>query len=115
MRRQTGAFGEQTAAAYLCANGFEIDARNWRCRQGELDIVAHDAQYLVLAEVKTRAKGAPVSGEEAVDRGKQARLRATAELYLQQFPTGLQPRFDVIVVEHDERDFRVSRHIVNAF
>ncbi len=113
--RSIGALGEHAAEVFLIANGYEIAARNFSCRYGEIDRVARGEGYLVFVEVKTRAKGAPVEGEEAVDRRKQERLRAAAALWLQQFPTGLQPRFDVIVVEHGARSFRVARHIQNAF
>jgi len=116
MKENIGAIGEQTAAVYLIANGAEIVERNWHCRFGELDIVAADAQYLIFAEVKTRAENSLVSGEEAVDLRKQQKLRNAAEMYLQQNPTDLQPRFDVILVEHNERrDFRVVNHLSNAF
>lgn len=116
MRGNIGAIGEQTAAVYFTANGCSVQARNWRCRFGELDLVVRAGEYLVFVEVKTRAKGTPVSGVEAVDLHKQEKLRKAAQMYLQQNPTALQPRFDVVVVEHDDRrNFRISDHITNAF
>ena len=110
-----GEIGEHTAEVFLAANGYTVVARNAAFRYGEIDRVVSDGRYLVFVEVKTRAKGAQVAGEEAVDARKQEKLRAAAALWLQQNPTELQPRFDVIVVEHDERDVRVTRHIQNAF
>ncbi len=110
-----GAIGEHTAEVFLVANGYTVVARNVSCRFGELDRIVRDDRYLVFVEVKTRARDAVVGGEEAVDFRKQEKLRAAAELWLQQNPTELQPRFDVVVVEHERRDFRVKNHLQNAF
>jgi putative endonuclease len=81
-RRALGASGEDAAAAWYEANGYEVVARNWRCRQGELDLVARRGRTFVFCEVKTRtttAFGAPV---EAVTRTKQARIRVLAARWL---------------------------------
>ena len=70
-----GRYGEDVAARHLCAAGFELLERNWRCREGEIDILARDAGTLVVCEVKTRRGlefGAPL---EAVTRQTAARLR----------------------------------------
>ena len=54
-RRETGASGEALAAAYLTARGWTVLARNWRCRTGEIDIIARDPDgVMVVCEVKTR-------------------------------------------------------------
>jgi putative endonuclease len=77
-----GAYGEQLAARYLVDSGMRILDRNWRCDQGEIDIVAMDGSCLVIVEVKTRrslAFGAPV---EAVTAVKAARLRRLAACWL---------------------------------
>jgi putative endonuclease len=77
-----GAYGERLAARYLAEIGMQILDRNWRCDQGEIDIVALDGTCLVIAEVKTRrtlAFGAPV---EAVTPVKAARLRRLAGCWL---------------------------------
>ena len=63
-----GRYGEQCAADHLAAAGLEILARNWRCRAGELDIVARDGSQLVFVEVKTRSSLAFGTPAEAVDR-----------------------------------------------
>ena len=116
MKSNIGAIGEHTAEVFLVANGCALLARNYACRFGEIDRIMRDDRYIIFAEVKTRAAGAPVSGEEAVDARKQEKLRKTALLWLSTHPTQLQPRFDVLVVEHNERrDFRVVNHIPNAF
>ena len=74
-RNELGFHGERIAAAYLSSSGLRLLDRNWRCREGELDIVARDGDALVFCEVKTRrgvGYGHPV---EAVTHTKQRRLR----------------------------------------
>lgn len=77
-----GRLGEQAAARHLTELGWQILDRNWRCPEGELDIVARDGAELVVCEVKTRSGvryGAPV---EAVTAAKAARLRRLAHRWL---------------------------------
>lgn len=93
-----GAWGEQIAATYLLKKKYKILATNYRCRFGEIDIVAANRTYLVFAEVKLRKSSSFAAAAEFVDQYKQARLRTTAELYLSENPTRLQPRFDVIEI-----------------
>lgn len=83
-RRELGAWGEEVAAAFLEARGYEILERNWRCRAGELDIVARSRERnaLVAIEVKTRRAGGHVSSREAVGQEKYARLRRLFGLWL---------------------------------
>ena len=115
-KKPIGDAGEAFAAACLEAEGFRVTARNFRTRQGEIDLVAQDGQYLVFVEVKARKPGSMVSPEEAVDVHKQRRLRYAAEYYLAGRPTSLQPRFDVMCVEHGpDGGIRLSNWIENAF
>jgi putative endonuclease len=77
-----GRTGEQAAADYLAAAGMRILDRNWRCKDGEIDIVAADRHVFVVCEVKTRSSvryGTPL---EAVGRAKLKRLRRLAVLWL---------------------------------
>ncbi len=70
-------------AAWYEARGYEVLIRNWRCREGELDLVVRDGRKFVFCEVKTRTTdvfGAPV---EAVTRTKQMRLRRLAARWLE--------------------------------
>jgi putative endonuclease len=94
-----GLAGEDAAAAWYEANGYEIVVRNWRCRDGELDLIVRQARTFVFCEVKTRgstAFGAPV---EAITRVKQARLRRLAARWLQESPVAAREiRFDVASV-----------------
>lgn len=93
-----GAAGEVLAARFLREKGYTLLTANYRCRQGEVDIIATDASYIVFVEVKTRQQGALYAPREAVDAAKQRRIIATAMQYLQRYPTPLQPRFDVVEV-----------------
>lgn len=87
-------------------------------RFGELDLVAQNRTYLCFVEVKLRRSAAFGTAAEFVDPRKQKRLRTTAQLYLQQNPTQLQPRFDVIeVLAPQGMDTRAPkiRHLADAF
>jgi putative endonuclease len=77
-----GTLGEDLAAAYLLAAGMTLVRRNWRCRHGEIDIIAADGPALVFCEVKTRSGigfGSPLA---AITAAKQVRLRRLVSLYL---------------------------------
>lgn len=93
-----GDWGEEQAAAWLAQNGFEVLERNFRTRFGELDIIAQKDGFLSFVEVKTRKNDRFAQARESVTPAKQERLRITAELWLQEHPTALQPRFDVLEV-----------------
>lgn len=93
-----GAWGEYVAAQYLMKKRYKIVATGYRCRFGEIDLIAANRKYLVFVEVKLRKSSAFAQAHEYVDRYKMDRLRTTAQLYLSQNPTALQPRFDVIEV-----------------
>lgn len=116
--RLLGRWGEDRAAEYLRRKGFAIRAANWRCRFGELDLVAEDGTYLCFVEVKLRKNGAYGSAAEFVDRRKQEKLRAAAELYLVGHPTDLQPRFDVVEI-YAPQGMQTGKpeifHLENAF
>ena len=94
----TGVWGETLAAEYLRKKKYKVVAAGYRCRFGEIDLIAANQKYLIFVEVKTRKDGDFALPREFVDARKQVRIRATAEMYLSQNPTHLQPRFDVIEV-----------------
>jgi putative endonuclease len=98
-RARLGAQGEAAAARYLQRCGLVVLDRNWRCRDGEIDLVATDGDTLVIVEVKTRSGidfGRP---EEAVTRQKLARMRRLAQLWLAANGVGwVEIRFDVVAV-----------------
>lgn len=117
MNNASGPVGEEAAAAYLLQKGYRIAARNYRTRFGEIDIIAENGQYIVFAEVKTRDADALVGAFEAVTPAKQRRIVRSALRYLQENPTRLQPRFDVVgvVTEPGGRSVRSIRQLENAF
>ena len=96
--RLLGRWGEALAADWLRNQGCTVVAANWRCRFGEIDLIAKDGDYLCFVEVKLRKSGSFASAAAFVDRRKQDKLRTTAQLYLAQHPTALQPRFDVVEI-----------------
>ena len=93
-----GAWGEMIAAEYLRKKRFLVVATGYRCRYGEIDLIVQNSRYLVFVEVKLRRSDRFAEAREFVDAYKQQRLRITASMYLEQFPTELQPRFDVIEI-----------------
>lgn len=93
-----GAWGEALAADYLQKKRYKILATGFRSRFGEIDLIASNRKYLVFVEVKLRRSASFARACEYVDAHKQNRLRTTAQMYLSQNPTALQPRFDVIEI-----------------
>ncbi|MFD7918601.1 YraN family protein [Streptomyces sp. NPDC059740] len=81
-RQSTGRLGEELAARLLVSSGMRIVARNWRCRSGEVDIVASDGEAIVVCEVKTRREGGYQHPMAAVGPAKAARLRVLAEEWI---------------------------------
>ena len=94
----SGAWGEALAAEFLRKKRYKIIAAGYRCRFGEIDLIAQNKQYLVFVEVKLRKNADFAAAREYVNRAKQDRLRMTASMYLSQNPTKLQPRFDVVEI-----------------
>lgn len=116
--RLLGSWGEARAADYLRRRGYRILAMNYRCRLGELDIIAKDNKYLVFVEVKLRKNRDFAEAREFVTRAKQERLLAAAQLWMSQNSHPCQPRFDVIEVYAPEgmnsNNLKI-RQIENAF
>jgi len=113
-----GRNGEQLAADYLISLGFQVVSRNWRCREGELDIVATDGRDLaVVCEVKTRSGVRFGSGAEAVDAGKRRRIRRLSVLWLAEHRVrkDVTVRFDVISVLIEPGTAPQLTHIPAAF
>lgn len=95
-----GRHGEDRVARWYEAQGHEVIARNWRCAQGELDLVVRAGDAVVFCEVKTRSSTRFGSPLEAVGRTRQRRLRSAAAAFLRADPpVGVQTvRFDVAAV-----------------
>ncbi len=99
-----GAAGEVLAARFLREKGYQILTSNYRCRLGEVDIIARDGAYIAFVEVKTRRSDGMYAPREAVTAAKQQRLIRTAALYLMNESVEGQPRFDVVEVVTDPQD-----------
>ena len=113
-----GAVGEVLAARFLRDKKYTILAANYRCRFGEIDIIAADRSYIAFVEVKTRRADSLYTPREAVTASKQRRIMQTAAMYLHHNAVDLQPRFDVIEVVTDTNDpMRVIElnHIMGAY
>ena len=99
-RQVLGAAGEDAVARWYARGGYQVIDRNWRCREGELDLVVARAPVLVFCEVKTRRSTAFGSPAEAVTITKQRRLRTLATRWLAAHPDTRAGslRFDVASV-----------------
>ncbi|MCY3560053.1 MAG: YraN family protein [bacterium] len=98
-RQHLGRWGEDKAAAWYRAQGWEVLDRNWRGPGGELDLVLGRGGTVVFCEVKTRSSDAYGHPAEAVDRRKQQRIRRLAVQWLRQHPApAAKLRFDVACV-----------------
>ena len=118
INNMTGFWGEHLAAEYLRKKRYRILATGYRSRFGEIDLIVSNRQYLVFVEVKLRKSDKFAQAREFVDFRKQNRIRTTAALYLEQNPTRLQPRFDVIEIyapEGLETRKPTIHHLEDAF
>lgn len=98
-RQRLGAAGEDLAARWYVDAGYKIVARNWRCRDGELDLVLRGRGTIVFCEVKTRSSDRFGVPAEAVTATKQRRIRALAAQFLREHPQRARAvRFDVASV-----------------
>lgn len=103
-KRELGAFGEKLAKDFLKKKGYRLRESNYRCREGEIDIVAQQEDYLVFVEVRTKSSADFGSPEESVTAAKKKKLINLALHYLQTHQE-LPPfwRIDVVAVELDEK------------
>lgn len=111
-----GRFGEDVACRHLTAGGAAILDRNWRCREGELDVVLRDGPDLVFCEVKTRSGTRYGSAAEAVVGRKAARIRRLAARWLAEHPHGSTAvRFDLVLVSRPPNGPVQVEHLRGAF
>jgi len=94
----SGAIAEDLCAKLLAAAGLRVLERNWRCRHGEIDLIAEERGMLVFAEVRMRSGPGFGGAGESVTARKRQRLIAAARLYLARRPQALC-RFDVFLVD----------------
>ena len=95
---RSGRWGEERAVRYLRLHGWRIEASNYACRFGEIDVIASRRGILAFVEVKTRKDASRGEAREFVTAAKQQRLRAAAACWLAEHDTALQPRFDVMEI-----------------
>jgi putative endonuclease len=113
-RRALGASGEDLAAGWYAAEGYQVLDRNWRCREGELDLVLRRRDVVVFCEVKARRGPAFGTPAEAVVASKQRRIRLLALRWLEAHPgVSGELRFDVAAVEA-RRGYRPVVEVVEA-
>ena len=102
-RRERGLAGETVAAAWYEAHGYDIVARNWRCRTGELDLIVRKGPLFVFCEVRSRRTAAFGTPGESVTHEKRQRVRHLAASWIQE--SRVRPatiRFDVAAILGDE-------------
>ena len=114
-RAKIGSRGEVEAARRLREKGYRILAANYRCRLGEIDIIAEDEKYICFVEVKTRGENNRYTAADAVDFSKRKKLIAAANLFLTQYDGGKQPRFDIAEVYMRDGEVRKIHLIKNAY
>jgi putative endonuclease len=111
-----GRYGENVAVRHLVDAGLTIVATNWRCADGEIDIVARERDVVVICEVKTRSSIAFGTPAEAITRTKADRLRRLAMLWLREHPAGgADVRFDVVSVLLPRAGAPAVEHLRGAF
>lgn len=103
-KRAKGTIYEKKAAEYLESAGYHVVQANYRCKAGEIDLIARQGGYLVFVEVKYRRDGRSGDGAEAVDVRKQRRITKAALWYLTErhMDTEVPCRFDVISFQGQE-------------
>lgn len=102
--RKTGAEKEEQAAQYLTAQGFRLTEKNFGCRQGEIDIIGFDGEYLVFVEVKYRSSRAFENPLAAVDVRKRRKICRAADYYryIKGIKDGTPVRYDVVGILAEE-------------
>ncbi len=111
-RQAIGAYGEERAARHLSDLGMVVLERNWRCDEGEIDLVLRDCDVLVVCEVKTRTSLVAGSPHEAITDAKLDRLRRLGERWAAE--RGIRPagvRVDLVAVLRPRRGAPVVDHV----
>ncbi|WP_370971943.1 YraN family protein [Amycolatopsis sp. cg9] len=115
-RRDLGAWGEDLALRYLQDRGLVLLARNWRCREGELDLVFTDRARVIVCEVKTRSGTEFGLPTETVTEEKAGRVRRAAQRWLREFRIGWCPvRYDVVTILAEPGTKPRLQHLEAAF
>lgn len=114
-KKKLGNAGEDFAASYFRKRGYEIKARNYHSRYGEIDLIAENADTVVFVEVKTRSHDCLDRAADAVTPAKQKKLVLTALTYIDAHHTEKIMRFDVFEVYHANGRIYKFNNIENAF
>ena len=113
---ELGRRGEDLAADFLVRHGMTVLSRTWRCRYGELDLVATENRRLVVCEVKTRSGNGYGHPAEALDRRKIGRIRHLTHCWLAEHRIGwCEVRFDVLSVHYPPGGEAWIEHLTGAF
>lgn len=100
LKQLLGKFAENRAEALLKSAGLAIEARNWRCRQGEIDLIAREGSVLVFVEVRSRKHSEFGTAADSITLAKQRRIIKAARHYLATLPATPACRFDVITLDN---------------
>lgn len=113
---EVGKLGEQEAKEYLKKNNYQILGLNFRCKLGEIDIIAYHKNTIVFVEVKTRKNNVYGTPAQAVNKSKQKRIIKTALYYLQlKNKYNENVRFDIVEVWQSDKVIKDINIIPNAF
>ncbi|MEP9381132.1 YraN family protein [Nocardioides sp. KR10-350] len=112
-KQALGRYGETVAERHLVDQGMLVLDRNWRCDEGEIDLVLRDGDVLVVCEVKTRSSDQFGSPHEAVDDAKVERLRRLADRWKTERSLTNVPdvRFDLVAVRHTPKGAALVDHV----
>lgn len=105
---ELGQDGENEVARFLTEQGYVILERNWRYNKLEIDIIAHDNNYIAFVEVKTRSSTIWGNPEDSVTPSKIRHLVEAADQYLQQYDISLPVRFDIASVVYKDQRFMID-------
>lgn len=109
-----GEQGEALAAAFLQKQGLAITARNYRCRYGEIDLIARDGETVVFVEVRSRASGAFGGAAASITTAKQDKLLKAARHYLATLSSEPACRFDAVLITGDPPQLEWLRNAFEA-
>ncbi len=109
-----GKEGELIAHMFLQREGFKVLHSNWRFQKAEIDLIAQNDEFLIFIEVKTRGSKKFGKPSDAIDKKKIALYKDAAEGYIEQYPSPLEIRFDVINIIIGKDNIEIE-HIPTAF
>ncbi len=110
-----GKLAEMKVCDYLQKKRYKLLDFNFSSRFGEIDLIMKKGKYICFIEVKMRSINSIAAPAEFVDSSKQRKIAETAAIYLQKYPTELQPRFDVAEVFCENNNIKSIKYLENAF